>query len=228
VRMTAEVGAPETSKSTRDARLRVGVLAGDELRKAGMQEVFAGHPFIAIVPVTTDQIVDAQLDLLLGIAQNAGQVFEIVHRVLDSFPKMRLIIMALPADRSFMERVLRVGAHGYLTVASAQAEIEDAIAYVYEGARWLPPEPNEEDTRERGRHGRGIPAGERCTERELQVLKLLTSGQTNRGIAHELKIEERTVKSHIASLLKKMNVRNRTALTMKALSQNLVNSDDSC
>jgi DNA-binding NarL/FixJ family response regulator len=54
------------------------------------------------------------------------------------------------------------------------------------------------------------------------VLNLLHSGQSNREIAVVLRIEERTVKSHVARLLKKMGVKNRTALIMQAIGQNLV------
>ena len=63
---------------------------------------------------------------------------------------------------------------------------------------------------------------EAFTARERQVMTLLMAGQSNREIAAGLRIEERTVKSHVARLLKKMGVRNRTALTMQAIARGLV------
>jgi two-component system nitrate/nitrite response regulator NarL len=62
------------------------------------------------------------------------------------------------------------------------------------------------------------PSGYNFTAREQQVLELLLDGQSNREIAKTLEIEERTVKSYVAKLMGKTGVRNRTALSMQAIS----------
>jgi len=209
--------------SSRDARLQVGVMAGDPLRMLGLQALFEDHTVIAIVPVVNAGAFNkSEVDLMLIVAQNASQVFEAVSGVHAAQPAMRMIVMAASEDREFMERVLRVGAHGYLKATADVAEIEEAIALVYEGEIWMPVHTGNSTVPVAAVVDSVMPGPAAYTERELQVLSLLSAGQSNREIAISLRIEERTVKSHVARLLKKMGVKNRTALTMQAIFQRLV------
>jgi len=129
--------------------------------------------------------------------------------------------MGRAQEPEFIERVLRVGAHGYLTVNAGLSEIEDAIAAVYDGGVWVPSKASR-DAATGAAEAEAMLRPEAFTVRERQVMTLLMAGQSNREIAQGLKIEERTVKSHVARLLKKMGVRNRTALTMQAIARGLV------
>lgn len=208
---------------SRDARLRVGVIAGDPLRMLGFQAIFEGHIVIAIVPVGESDALEAlDVDLVVVAAQNTSQVFEAIRGLRTARPEMRLIVMAAHEEPEFIERVLRVGAHGYLTASAERAEMEEAIAHVYEGRAWMPLLAGRANAQPEATQQSAAPGPEIYTERELQVLDLLHTGQSNREIAVALRIEERTVKSHIARLLKKMGVKNRTALIMQAIGQNLV------
>jgi len=228
--MAQQVETPPNHAATqhsRDARLRVGVIAGDPLRMLGFQAVFEGHTVIAIVPVADDAPLDSlDVDLMVIAAQNSSQVFEAIGDVRAARPLMRLIVMAVPDDQEFIERVLRVGAHGYLTAVAELPEMEDAIAHVYDGDTWAPVAAGHSLMQASATAtASAIPGPEAYTERELQVLQLLNTGQSNREIAVTLRIEERTVKSHVARLLKKMGVKNRTALTMQAIVHRLVGND---
>jgi len=215
----------QTQRQPTDVRLRVGVVAGDPLRMLGFQAIFKDHIVIAIVPVKdSDPLDKLDVDLVVAAAQNASQVFEAIRDIRAARPEMRLIVMAAREEPEFVERVLRVGAHGYLTATAARAEIEEAIAQVYDGETWRPlhaAKPAAPLT-VAAQSSEVLPGSELFTERELEVLDLLHSGQSNREIAVALRIEERTVKSHVARLLKKMGVKNRTALIMQAIGQNLV------
>jgi len=209
--------------SSRDVRLQVGVMAGDPLRMLGLQALFEDHTVIAIVPVAdAGALQSSKADLVWIVAQNASQVFEAVRSVHTEQPAMRIIVMAASEDREFMERVLRVGAHGYLKATADVAEMEEAIARVYEGDTWMPVPAGNTSMPALPATEVAMPGPAAYTERELQVLSLLSAGQSNREIAISLRIEERTVKSHVARLLKKMGVKNRTALTMQAIFQRLV------
>jgi DNA-binding NarL/FixJ family response regulator len=204
--------AVEAAAVSRDFRLRVGVLAGDPLRLLGLQTIFAQHPVIAIVPVAEDEIAAAKVDVMLIAAQTSGQVFEATGTVRARLPGVRLIVMATPEAPEFMARILRVGAHGYLPYSAALRQMEDAIAHVYEGEHWLPQHTEAAEPLT-------------LTGRERQVLELLSAGNSNREIGKHLQIEERTVKSHVARLLKKMGVKNRTALTMQAIARQVLDAD---
>ncbi len=210
-----------------DVRLRVGVIAGDPLRMLGFQAIFADHIVIAIVPISDaeplDKLNKLHIDLVVIAAQNTSQVFDAIRDIRAACPAMRLLVMDTHEEPEFIERVLRVGAHGYLTATAAREEIEEAIAVVYDGATWRPLHAAKTSPSPVIAAQTTVLAGsEMYTERELQVLDLLHTGQSNREIAVALRIEERTVKSHVARLLKKMGVKNRTALIMQAIGQNLV------
>jgi DNA-binding NarL/FixJ family response regulator len=216
----------EAQRPPVDVRLRVGVIAGDPLRMLGFQSLFADHIVIAIVPVGDADPLESLgrlgIDLVVVAAQNTSQVFEAIRDIRAACPEMRLIVMATHHEREFIDRVLRVGAHGYLTATAARAEIEEAIAQVYDGQNWTPLRAGKPAPPTAVVTQSAVPGPEGYTEREMQVLDLLHTGQSNREIAAALRIEERTVKSHVARLLKKMGVKNRTALIMQAIGQNLV------
>jgi DNA-binding NarL/FixJ family response regulator len=218
IRMQTQADLPRRHT---DARLRVGLLACDPLRSLGFQALFDGHQVIAIVPVSDAAPLDQlDVDLMLVAAQSKDQVFEAIRSLRAARPEIPLLIMAAPQEPEFIQRVLRVGAHGYLTVTAAREEIEEAIAQIYDGQTWTPRLTSTSSAT--ANHFAAPSPAELYTGRELQVLDLLHTGQSNREIASALQIEERTVKSHVARLLKKMGVKNRTALIMQAIGQNLV------
>lgn len=215
------------TRAPTDAHLRVGVIAGDSLRMLGFKALFADHVVIAIVPVSDadplDRLSKLGIDLVVIAAQNTSQVFDAIRDIRAACPAMRLLVMDTHEEPEFIERVLRVGAHGYLTATAAREEIEEAIAQVYDGQTWRPLHAAKTSTSPAVTAQTTVLTGSDIyTERELQVLDLLHTGQSNREIAVSLRIEERTVKSHVARLLKKMGVKNRTALIMQAIGQNLV------
>ncbi|MDR3733904.1 MAG: response regulator transcription factor [Acidobacteriaceae bacterium] len=219
--------AAQADTSLPDAKLRVGVMAGDPLRLLGFQSVFDGHHVVRIVPVAAHEpLQQYSVDVLLIAAQSTEQMFGQVRGIRAAGSSIPVIVMASPLEPEFAERVLRVGAHGYLNTTATQRELEDAIAFVYEGEIWTPARAS----RSASAHAANAEADyivrpEAFTVRERQVMTLLTGGQSNREIALGLRIEERTVKSHVARLLKKMGVRNRTALTMQAIARGLVGND---
>jgi len=75
--------------------------------------------------------------------------------------------------------------------------------------------------------GKIFPAGRvSFTDREKEVLELLVAGRSNREIGQALQIEERTVKAHVAKLMRKVGVQNRIALSVHAITHSLVSSND--
>ncbi|HEY0307253.1 MAG TPA: response regulator transcription factor [Acidobacteriaceae bacterium] len=206
----------------RDARLRVGVIAADPLRLLGFQALFDGHIVVHIVPIAANEpLQEPNADILLIAAQNTDQIFGLIRSIRRARSTAPMIVMATSEEPEFIERVLRVGAQGYLTTAAALGEIEDALASVYEGGQWTPSKAQHTAIGETPAPD-SMARPEAFTTRERQVMMLLMAGQSNREIALALRIEERTVKSHVARLLKKMGVRNRTALTMQVIARGLV------
>jgi two-component system NarL family response regulator len=114
---------------------------------------------------------------------------------------------------------LRSGAAGYLSAAAPVAEFADAIRGVTEGSLHVSAVLTPVLLRELARDGAAEPP---LTERELQVLRLMADGASNRDIAERLYISENTVKNHVRHILEKTGTRSRMGAVARALRDGLV------
>ena len=111
-------------------------------------------------------------------------------------------------------RAVHFGAMAYLTKDASGEQLVDAIQHVYRGLRYLPRVALD-------RLAERIPSVE-LTPREKEVLTCITQGKSNREIADQLCIAEKTVRIHVSSVLDKMGARDRTQATIYALQRGLV------
>ena len=130
-------------------------------------------------------------------------------------------------DEDAVLQSIAVGARGFISEAASSVEFASAIRIVNQGLIWAP------------RHvlatiiGRAAdyfpdsrltgPAA--ITARQKEVLKMLAVGRSNKEIATPLGIEERTVKAHVAQLMRKLGVKNRIALSVHAITHSIVQCD---
>ena len=204
-------------------QLRIGLIATDPLRVLGLQAIFAEDPRTEIIPLSVPGALDASgVSLILIDAACTDHLFELLETFRRSRPHLRLIVVGLEESHDYIQRVIGAGAKGYLAHTARENEIKMAIEIVRDGSVWAPRkvlarllEVSSVDTR--------APQPEpKFTERESQVLKLLVAGRPNREIAEALGIDAATVKAHVGRLMRKVGVDNRIALTMQAVSRNLV------
>ena len=155
-------------------------------------------------------VLDIQMPRRTGI--------EVTRAVRDERLPVGVLVLTAYDDDPYVQAVLEAGANGYVLKNASSDEIVQAVHTVSEGqmaldpavarkivSRWMsagqtPPEPAEA----------------RPTPREMEVLKLLTRGFTNKAIAAQMKISERTVQGHIASLFDKLSVSSRTEAVVRA------------
>ena len=114
-------------------------------------------------------------------------------------------------------RAVRGGAMAYLTKDASGEELIAAIETVFRDARYLPRSALD-------RLAERMPAVE-LTPREGEVLRCITQGRSNREIAEQLHIAEKTVRIHVSSVLDKMGARDRTQATIYALQRGIVHLD---
>jgi len=138
---------------------------------------------------------------------------------------IRCIVLTTFDDADAFLAALRAGARGYLLKDASPQELGEAIRAVAAGGTWFKPAVS--DTVLRGLAS--LQTGERhdevredLTAREREVLRLLAGGYSNREIGDALGVAERTVKNHVASILGKLWVRDRTRAVLKALSLRLL------
>lgn len=173
----------------------------------------AGNGKEAIAQYHTHQpdvtLMDLRMPLMEGV--------EAIIQIRDESPDARIIILTTYNTDEDIYRGLRAGAQGYLLKDTTAEELANAVRQVHGGQRHIPVEV-------------GLKLTERIqesdlTERELDVLKLLTKGKNNQSIAAALSISEGTVKFHINNILSKLGVRDRTQAVVTALKRGITRLD---
>jgi DNA-binding NarL/FixJ family response regulator len=208
--------------------LRLGLVATDPLRILGIQTIFsqteAGNAPVEIVLLSVPGALDASgVSLILIDAACTDHIFELLATFRRTRPHLRLIVLGLEEDHEYIQRIIGAGAKGYLAHTATEREVRLAIEIVQDGSAWAPRKVLAKLLEESSEAKRGSAAKEpKFTERERQVLRLLVAGHPNRAIAEELGIDLITVKAHVGRLMRKVGVENRIALSMQAVSRNLV------
>jgi DNA-binding NarL/FixJ family response regulator len=208
--------------------LRLGLVATDPLRILGIQTIFsqteAGSTPVEIVLLSVPGALDASgVSLILIDAACTDHIFELLATFRRTRPHLRLIVLGLEEDHEYIQRIIGAGAKGYLAHTATEREVRLAIEIVQDGSAWAPRKVLAKLLEESSEAKRGSAAKEpKFTERERQVLRLLVAGHPNRAIAEELGIDLITVKAHVGRLMRKVGVENRIALSMQAVSRNLV------
>jgi DNA-binding NarL/FixJ family response regulator len=132
-------------------------------------------------------------------------------------PGARIIVLTTFDGDEDIYRALQAGAKGYLLKGTDADELTAAIRSVYAGKSKIPAFVAEKLAERMG--------GPALTTRELEVLKRIVAGRSNKEIASDLHISEATVKTHINSLLSKLNVSDRTQAATTALQRGIVHLD---
>jgi len=151
-------------------------------------------------------LIDLRMPIVNGV--------EAITTIRREFPGARLIVLTTYDGDEDIYRSLQAGAQGYLLKDMFFEELEDAIRRVHAGSKRIPAQVAERLAERM--------SGSELTERELEVLKQIVRGRSNREIAGALKISEATVKSHINNILSKLGVTDRTQAATTALQRGLV------
>jgi len=204
--------------------IRVLLVDDHALLRAGLRSVLERENGIAVVgeadtaeraavmarKLQPDVVV---LDLLLP--RKSG--YEAIPELLDVAPKTKILVVSSQAAPSWVRRALSAGAAGYLPKRSSDRELVTAIRLLAAGAGYVEPElgarlvtPN------------GSPALEPLSERERDIVHLLALGYTNQEIGKKLYISVRTVDTHRAHIMRKLELETRAELVMFALANGVI------
>lgn len=146
---------------------------------------------------------------------------EVIGRIHPEFPDLPIIVLTMHAENQYVVRAIEAGAMGYITKQSAPEMLVKAIRKVVGGARYLTDDAAESLALRVSKGGRGGGLDDLST-RELQVLRRLAMGHTNREIAETYNISVKTVDTYRFRLLKKLNLRNNAELSRFAIQNGLI------
>jgi two-component system, NarL family, response regulator LiaR len=158
------------------------------------------------------------MDLLMPVMSGIEATGEIRREL----PEVEVVALTSVLEDASVTGAIRAGAIGYLLKTTDADELCEAIRAAAAGKVQLAPEAAARLMRE----VRVPESTEALTERETEVLELIARGKTNNQIAHELFIGEATVKSHVHSILSKLNVSSRTQAALYAVRVGLVPEDE--
>ncbi len=158
-------------------------------------------------------LMDLNMPKLSGI-QAAEQIKTI-------YPEIKVIILTIHDDEEYVFEVLKAGAEGYLQKDVSAEELRSALQMVSNGETLFPASViNRVMGRERSKPEDTIE--DILTDREIEVLEMMAKGNNNRTIGEKLFISEKTVKNHVSSILKKLEVNDRTQAVIYAIKKGWV------
>ena len=147
---------------------------------------------------------------------------EVAAQLLTSYAALPIIILTMHEEEQYVIRAVEVGVMEYVTKRSAPEQLVSAIRKVYGGARYLSEEAIEMLALRLAKGVAGKSRLDSLSTRELQVLRQLALGHTNREIAEAYHISVKTVDTYRFRLLKKLNLRNNAELSRFAIQNHLI------
>ena len=202
------------------------MIADDHLvYRIGIRNLLSSEPGFEVVGEAADgvQAVDLYLKLrpdvlLLDLRMPQKTGVEVVRAVRSQFSDARILVVTSYQTEEEVFQVLQAGALGYVVKDVGREMLIQAVRAVHGGNRWLAPAVRKQfDDRS---------LRQQLTARELEVLKLLARGLTNREIANVYGISASTVKNHLNSVMAKLDVADRTEAVSFCLSRGIVNLED--
>lgn len=190
------------------------------VEESGDMEVVAeaddGREAIQLVQKTNPDVavVDISMPGLDGL--------EVIGRLQNLHPKLPILVLTMHEEGQYVVRTIQAGAKGYLTKQSAPEQLVKAIRKIYDGKRYITDEAAESLALRVAKGSNGRSPLDSLSMRELQVLRRLAMGHTNREIATAYHISIKTVDTYRARLLKKLGLRNNAELSRFAIQNRLI------
>ena len=161
--------------------------------------------------------------LLLDVNMPKKNGLEVLETLRNKGSNIKIIILTVHNEIEYLERAMDLGVNGYILKDSSSAELINAIEKVGDGEKYIQPDLIPALNAKLIHRDNDREKLESVTKRELQALILVANGYSNKDIAIELNISERTVKNHLSSIFKKIDVDDRTQAAVFAIKNNLVN-----
>lgn len=220
-----------------DAPIRIIVADDHTVVREGIRRVLEGEPDFTVVGEASSGaealriVEDSRPDVLLldlGLPDIGG--LDVLRRLREAGLETRVLVLSMHDDSEYVRSAVEAGVDGYLLKDEAEPSMmRTAVRAVHDGDSYYSStaaavlaealRPGEKATPESG------PLAE-LTDRELQVLRLIASGRSNKEMATELDISRRTVETHRGNLMRKLSIHSVAELTRLALEQGLLSDAD--
>jgi DNA-binding NarL/FixJ family response regulator len=217
-------------------KIKVVIAEDHTIVRKGLCALLEGEPDIEVIGEAENgreaiKIVEKLLPdvVVMDIAMPGLNGLDTTRQLKKRIPKLKILILTMHDNEEYIFETLRAGASGYLIKRSAPNELISAIQSVYRDESFLSPAISKkviDGFVQRG--GQAVIEHEdykKLTAREREVLQLIAEGNANREISRLLHISIKTVESHKAHIMEKLDIRNIAELTRYAIRKGLINLD---
>ena len=213
--------------------IRVLVADDHAIVRKGIRALLATEPDLEVVgEAKNGRVAVAEVErldpdvILMDLVMPEMDGIEAIRRITARDPEARILVLTSFAADDKLFPAIKAGASGYLLKDSDPKDLVGAIRQVYRGESSLHPTIARKLLQELSQPPERGPAPESLTEREVEVLRLVARGRSNRQIAAQLVISEATVRTHVSNILGKLHLASRTQAALYALQAGLASLDD--
>ncbi len=208
--------------------LRILIADDHEIVRRGIKQILQeGLPFPEIGEASdTSSLVDMALsrewDIIISdLSMPGGGGMMAIPRIREAKPAQRILIVSIYPEEQYAVRVIRLGAAGYLNKDAATDELLKAVETILSGRRYIQPVVAEKLTTDL-RNQAGLLPHELLSERELEVMAKLVSGNSVTEIAGVLSLSPNTISTYRSRILMKMDMKSNADLIRYAISHNMI------
>jgi NarL family two-component system response regulator LiaR len=204
----------------------IRILIADDhiVMRQGLSALIDEEPNIEVVAQAANgqEAVDLFLQtkpdiVLMDLAMPGKDGLEAIQEIIAADPAAKILVLTSYSDEIKVFAAIQAGALGYLLKATSAEELLSAIHHVYQGNSYLPPAIARQVIQGIQKPKPPVQAASpTLTRREINILELLAQGRSNKEMADHLIISERTVSGHVANILTKLNLENRTQAALYA------------
>jgi len=212
-----------------ERRIRVFLADDHVMVREGLAALISKEPDIEVVGqeghglAIVNSVLECKPDVVvLDIMMPGINGLDICRELTRKARQISILILTMYDDEQFIVRALEYGSSGYLLKETAGDQLAAAVRTVARKEMYLGPGIPRHVLECIGR-GRADPY-EQLTTRERQVLQLIAEGKTNREVAEELKLAVKTVDTHRAHLMRKLNIHDQTSLVKFAIRKGIVST----
>ncbi len=213
--------------------IRILIADDHEIVRKGLSVLLATEKDIKVVGEARDgeEAVERATALepdvvLMDLVMPRTDGIEATRRITEACPRTRVLVLTSFAADDKVFPAVKAGALGYLLKDTGPEELLEAIHQVHRGEPSLQPEIARKVLHELSHPAEARPTTDPLTPRELDVLRLIAQGLSNKEIAAKIFVAEWTVRTHVSNILSKLHLASRTQAALHALRSGLASLDD--
>lgn len=210
-------------------KIKVMITDDHKMVREGIKQLLELNDSISVVGMASDgdecmSVLESKKPdlLLLDINMPGKNGLEIIEEIKKLNFNVKIILLTVHNEVDYLLKAVEIGADGYVLKDSGSAELVNAIEIVMSGESYIQPDMIPMLNSKMIAKNSDKEKMKNLTKRELEVLVLVSEGMFNKEIADKLSISERTVKNHISSIFKKIDVADRTQAAVFAIRNNLI------